>query len=516
MNNTTTNALLLLGIMTLSIGSQAGVDLASLLKELNDRDAITRQPDPAYKMKLWSSAAHSADWFDNHDYDNFHGVYTNKAGVVEKVLVDAKGPGAIVRAWFAGVGHIGSVLNIYLDGSDEPLVTGPLLDIAGGKALCGAPLSAVISEATPEVRWRAQNLYLPIPYSRSCRVTTAPLKGTKLGKLYYYNIETRQYAEGTRVTSLTREALADAREAIATANAKLAAVTDGIATTETKSFDGKLMPGATTSIRFDGPGAIRRIALRPIQTNEKCKPFAFRKLQIELVFDGVTTVKMPVGAFFNTGYWEPEPHETRFTGTTAKGLLVSRWVMPFAQSCELRLTNKDDRPVVIADSEIGKGEYSIDGRTLRFGATYVARPRVPTRVNQGKKMDLNFVDLKGSGIFAGATVIIENSIREWWGEGDEKIYVDGEKEPSYIGTGSEDYFGYAWCRPARFSHPLLTQPCGDGNKQGGYTINFRGRALDAIPFTTEFRHDMELWHAANTVVDYDSVAYYYQGLGNRQ
>ena len=35
----------------------------------------------------------------------------------------------------------------------------------------------------------------------------------------------------------------------------------------------------------------------------------------------------------------------------------------------------------------------------------------------------------------------------WWGEGDEKFFVDGEKFPSTFGTGSEDYFGYAWCHP---------------------------------------------------------------------
>lgn len=32
----------------------------------------------------------------------------------------------------------------------------------------------------------------------------------------------------------------------------------------------------------------------------------------------------------------------------------------------------------------------------------------------------------------------------WWGEGDEKFFVDGEKFPSSFGTGSEDYIGYAW------------------------------------------------------------------------
>jgi len=489
--------------------AHADVDFASLLAELNDRDAITRFPEPSYAMKLWSSAARSDDWFDNRDYDNFCSEYTNKAGVVEKVLVDAKGPGAIVRAWFAGMAHFDATLKIYLDGSNEPLVAGPLRDIAGGTALCGAPLSAVITEATPEVHWRAQNLFLPIPYAKGCRVTAIPGKQ----HYFYYNIETRRYAEGARVASLTKETLAGARDALAAANAKMADVAGGIAATETKRFDGTLQPGETRTVRFDGPGAIRHISLKSVPHDGQHKPLwrwcqhVLRPLRIELAFDGVTTVKMPVGAFFNAGYWVAEPHATRFT-RVANGVLESRWVMPFAKSCELRLTNESDVPVALSDAAISKGAYAVDGRTLRFGATYVARPRQATRV-KGKPVDLTFADLKGRGVFAGAAVIVENAMREWWGEGDEKIYVDGEKEPSYIGTGTEDYFCYAWCRPARFSHPLVAQPCGDGNKQGGYTINFRGRALDAIPFTSAFRHDMELWHAADTVVDYDSVAYYY-------
>ncbi len=38
----------------------------------------------------------------------------------------------------------------------------------------------------------------------------------------------------------------------------------------------------------------------------------------------------------------------------------------------------------------------------------------------------------------------------WWGEGDEKFFVDGERFPSTFGTGTEDYFGYAWCSEKTF------------------------------------------------------------------
>ena len=50
-----------------------------------------------------------------------------------------------------------------------------------------------------------------------------------------------------------------------------------------------------------------------------------------------------------------------------------------------------------------------------------------------------------------------NYHRGWWGEGDEKIYVDGEDFPSHFGTGTEDYYGYAWCRPEEFAERGLSQ-----------------------------------------------------------
>ena len=45
----------------------------------------------------------------------------------------------------------------------------------------------------------------------------------------------------------------------------------------------------------------------------------------------------------------------------------------------------------------------------------------------------------------------------WWGEGDEKIYVDGEAFPSLFGTGTEDYFGYAWSTTETFAHAYHAQ-----------------------------------------------------------
>ena len=69
-------------------------------------------------------------------------------------------------------------------------------------------------------------------------------------------------------------------------------------------------------------------------------------------------------------------------------------------------------------------------------------PRGPER-----ELDWTMLKTEGRGRFCGVMLHVWNPRGGWWGEGDEKFFVDGEKFPSTIGTGSEDYFGYAWCDP---------------------------------------------------------------------
>jgi hypothetical protein len=93
---------------------------------------------------------------------------------------------------------------------------------------------------------------------------------------------------------------------------------------------------------------------------------------------------------------------------------------------------------------------------------------------------------------------LHNGAAGWWGEGDEKIFVDAEVFPSHFGTGTEDYYGYSYGNAASFEAPFHAQPRGKGNNAVAYTTNTRTRGLDAIPFDKSLRLDMELWHWAST------------------
>jgi hypothetical protein len=98
----------------------------------------------------------------------------------------------------------------------------------------------------------------------------------------------------------------------------------------------------------------------------------------------------------------------------------------------------------------------------------------------------------------------------WWGEGAEKVLVDGETVPSTFGTGSEDYFNYSWSRPDLFSHPYCGQPLDSGPDTSGYVSNHRFQVMDAIPFERSLAFFMELWtHNPTPGLSYARIAYHY-------
>lgn len=497
----------------MSSASAETVSLRSLLTEMADEDALTRLSESAFTMRLWSShdrasvAPGRSGWFANADSGQFVRAETNAEGKVERVLMDAKGPGAIVRFWIT-VDRIpdGGTLRFYIDG--QKAIEGKSFDVLSGGALCGAPLSASVSPRSPLNR-RGHDLYLPIPYAKSCKVTVEYDVPSRCA--FYYNVETRSYVGGTAVESFSKSALEDCRELIARVNAAWAAGTERPLPTGCESqalSDFKLKPGDEKSFVFKGPGAVREIALDcdfRVWTPQLPMP---RDVFVKIDFDGERTVEAPLTAFFGVG---PSLRDFNTRFTSFKGnVFKARWPMPFRESARIALCNGGSGALSVRSFAVSAGDYGWqEGRSLHFAAAYKPYRQIRTRMN-GDHRDLNYLTVSGrSGRLVGCGVSILNPAPMWWGEGDEKIYVDGERTPSYIGTGTEDFYGYAWCRPEVFSHPLLAQPDGSGNMAPGVAVNLRHRVLDAIPFKTSLVFDMELWHWRDCVVDYETCSWYY-------
>jgi hypothetical protein len=103
----------------------------------------------------------------------------------------------------------------------------------------------------------------------------------------------------------------------------------------------------------------------------------------------------------------------------------------------------------------------------------------------------------------------------WWGEGDEKIFVDDDRFPSTFGTGSEDYFNYGWSVPDIFGYAYCGQPRCDGPGNRGFVVNQRWHIIDDLPFQSRIAFYLELYpHDRVPGFSYARIAYHYARPGS--
>ena len=112
-----------------TVTAQEPVSIKSLLGEMVDRTEKARFPSPRFTCKQFSSYDRlttekgKPGWFGNWDRTQFIAVEQND-GRREFVMMDAKGPGAIVRFWmtFAGENCGQGTLRIYIDDMQAPVI----------------------------------------------------------------------------------------------------------------------------------------------------------------------------------------------------------------------------------------------------------------------------------------------------------------------------------------------------------------------------------------------------------
>jgi hypothetical protein len=491
----------------------APITMESLLAEMIDREVVARLPEVSYRSHEASShdprkvSPDDPSWFANLDYSQFIRE-ENHSGRNESVMMDAEGPGVITRFWMGAPrpqdGPPGTI-RIYLDGSDDPVIEQPADKLLSGTGLAGPPLSAVTSIG--------RNFYFPIPFASRCKVTcdSPNYWATKNEKdRVWYVIEYRTYPKENRVETFTQESfrklapllahvqeLLDRREAPASQN---------FSVTDAPRKD--LAPGDSVTQSFRGPGAVRSFVVR-LEADDIAQ--ALRSTVLSISFDGESTVWCPVGDFFGSGVGL-NPYRDWWRKVAANGDMACFWVMPYQRECAIQLENLGTQNVRAILGPHFTSAWQWNERSLLFHSNW--RQQYPLETKREDGLDWNFIDITGQGIYVGDTFAIHNGSDKWWGEGDEKIFVDGEKFPSHLGTGTEDYYGYSFGdRGVFFDAPFHAEPRADGNNKPGYTTNTRTRSLDAIPFTNSLRFDMEIWHWAQTTMAVAAATYWYARPG---
>ncbi|MCP4449917.1 MAG: DUF2961 domain-containing protein [Planctomycetes bacterium] len=493
------------------------VTLESLLKEMVNRSELTKQPSPAYTAKAATSYDRTSKvndptdglyveksgrdwgkgWFANRDFGQYVRIEKNH-GRTENVLMDDNGPGTIVR-WWATANNTG-IIRIYLDGSDAPVIKMGPAELVGGNKLASFPFSFKASDDKTNPGWRGHNLYLPIPYQKNCKVTWE-------GGGSYYQIGYRKYAPGTEVRTFSTKQLNAAKRLMTQVAEKLTSVNPSVSGEIIAQSDVLLPPKESTTLTLTGSKAITRFL---VQLQAKDYQQALRSTVVSMTFDNKQTAWIPVGSLVGVGYSNEKNDTFYVKAENNTGALRTFYVMPFQESATITITNYGQQQIILERLEATVDDYNWDDRSLYFNATWFELRNISTQ----NRSDLNYVTVLGSGRYVGTSITIFNTCtlkdnQTWWGEGDDKVYVDGESFPSIFGTGTEDYFGYAYCRPQRYYTPFISQPRGEGNKKWGYSNNNRYHLLDDIPFTESIKFDMEIWHPFRKNMNYATATFFY-------
>ena len=489
------------------------IDLGTLLEEMLDRASIAEYPEPEFVCKQASSynrrskAPGTPDWFAGADFDQFYGC-DRVDGRNEWIMLDVEGPGAVTR-WWQTQYHGAGTIRIYLDGAGEPIFAETGDELVGGDAITGPPLAAN--------RGGGRNLYLPIPFREHCKITfespNADAQFTNTSPRFtnhalFYIINYLKYPEGTQVKTLTRSDLQANAELIARVGRELLRPEQNRLPIGRTVKGGKatLQPGQSMTRTITGPGAIGQLRLR---IGAKNIPQALRSTVITADFDGKQRIWAPFGEFFGSGLGI-NPYKTWWRRVDKDGWMTCSWPMPFRKSASVSVTNYGTtESVEVEFDDIGIADWEWTDRTMYFHTVWRGENLKEFVGDDFKNMEVwNYVTIDGQGVYVGDSLSLYNRPRihwvdgrwigPWWGEGDEQIWVDGESFPSHFGTGSEDYFGYAFNHTHPFEAPFHAQPIAQGNWGIGHTTNVRGRVHDRIPFRSNFRFDMELFHASRS------------------
>lgn len=261
--------------------------------------------------------------------------------------------------------------------------------------------------------------------------------------------------------------------------------------------------GKTATIaELKGPGVITRIWL----TIDSRDPYFLRRILLRFYWDGEEnpSVEVPVGDFFGTGFGYKH-YIAQFIGMTSGGYYCY-FPMPFNKSARIEVVNETGQEIYAFYYHINyyKLENPLEDDVAYFHAQW----------NRDIRTDYNgnytILEAEGEGHFVGVNMSMQPYGRSlWYLEGDEMIYVDGEKFPSIYGTGTEDYFTSGWYfKNGEFSAPFHGLIIKD--EETGRIAAYRHHIRDAIPFKKSIKVTIEHGHGNAEIVDFSSLAYWYQ------
>jgi len=270
-----------------------------------------------------------------------------------------------------------------------------------------------------------------------------------------------------------------------------------------------LPAGSTTTLAdIAGPGVIRHIWIT-VDTK------AYRDCVLRMYWDGEATpsVEVPLGDFFANGHARRCNVTSLPVAVNPSGGFNSYWPMPFRKGAKIAVENQRWEDIGGFFYQVTYGLTEVPEEAAYLHAQW-RRSDTPRSAPDHVVLE----GIKGRGQYVGTYLAWVQLADGWWGEGEIKFFIDGDREfPTICGTGTEDYFGGAWGFGDTFStaflgYPLWEQEPGCVPKHGLY----RWHIMDPIRFDEDLKVTIQAlgwWPNGKfqpLADDISSVGYWYQ------
>ena len=507
------------------------ITTATLLENLTDLSRLPEFPETTYTSRQFSSynrlsvTPQGPGWFANNDgaespSPGFEKVISDpdENGIGEYLVCDVDGPGAMLVLWQAKWNDFAVI-----EGTIKAHMDGKLFYEGPADEFFENPIKKAVKEAGIDEELfqkafvqGAMNFYFPILFEKNCRIVwTGNPKGA-----YFYHVLFRNYPKAANVKAFNGEDLKEYKNEIVSV-AKVLSDPKNNWTYSSQSQEVKesltIKANQTKQVgSLTGPAAIEKLTLK---INAENIDKALRQTVLRISFDDYPwgQVQAPVGDFFGSA---PGINPTNTVPMTIEpdGTMTCRFLMPFEKSCKITIDNLGSQDVKIESSLLTIPYQWNKDKSMHFRARWRTDNNIVAHPFDSKDgvQDMPYLLARGKGLYVGSAVMVYNPGPVpvghgcWWGEGDEKIFIDDDTFPSFFGTGTEDYYGYSFALPAIITSPYVGQSRNDGPANRGFASNYRWHISDPILFQKMINFYMELMTIEKTEnFHYARIAYYY-------
>ena len=289
-----------------------------------------------------------------------------------------------------------------------------------------------------------------------------------------------------------------------------------------------------------GPGRITHIWMT--------QPNHYREVLLSITWDGAKkpSVLCPLGDFFGLGHGLVASYESLlFSSSTRQaykfnaGAALNCYVpMPFHERAVVALINESAEPhrqyfyvdyETCPDLPEAAGYFHAEFRRTNpfrgWGPEIAANKagahlsNIVNKERQAWRDNYVILETRGRGHYIGCNLSVTNFRGDWWGEGDDMIWVDGYHWPPDLhGTGSEDYLNQAWGMQENaflrngssiFEGRTLPQFSLTPWDTGGYQTSYVHHLENPVRFTREIKVTIEHGHGNHLANEMSSTAYWY-------